>query len=538
MKGIQHKQTTQESLRLGMALHADKETMETRIRGIFSRRSSRIASVFALVLAVALSVGCFTTACRPVSEVLTVQFPTPIASPEVIMADSSQESLLSTGVPENEIGSLLRFDCGYRESNVEGNRITVEDGKGKTHTFTWVYEGKREHSEPIPEGTYEDPLFVACRAAEIAVTVFGDQVPDGEIHINLYKHEDMDLVYYGIGFGGTPFETDGIYGYADAATGTVLYLDANIWLSSTKQYGNDFINSKIEGWDWYDKRYTEAHTSEKALATAMELIRSCFATAEIVPRDPEKWDAGSHTDGEQIDWQGGYEAVVDAYIRMDEEPCYYVQVAVPLEDGANPHITIFGCYPLGWEYCCNQIHDPAVLRQELEDLAKMRAGRTPEQEEGVEGPFRTAAPDAPATITDGPVETEPESNSDASGIGKYADMAESLVGTTFTPRTEDWKPGDSASEYSKIFAVKVGAYLDDGYEDSDPSLDANKALAGAERGNVLRFEWDGSFLYGIYDGNGNMIYADASTLYVRKAPVAEWMSEKPDCTCCILTWNW
>jgi hypothetical protein len=270
----------------------------------------------------------------------------------------------------------------------------------------------------------------------------------------------------------------------------------------------------------------------------MELIRSSFNTAEIVPRDPDKWDGGSHTDGEQIDWQGGYEAVVDAYIRMSENPCYYVQVAVPLEDGAEPHITIFGCYPLGWEYCCNQIHDPAVLQQELSELAEIRAGRTPEQEEGIEGPFQTAAPDVSATITDGPLVSEPELHSGASGIVQSAYNAEALIGKTYTPREDIWKPGDSASEYSKLFAVRVGAYLDDGYEDSDPSIDPNKALARAERGNVLRFEWDGHFLYGIYDGIGNMVYADASTMIVRKAPVAEWMAEKPDCTCCILTWDW
>ena len=84
------------------------------------------------------------------------------------------------------------------------------------------------------------------------------------------------------------------------------------------------------------------------------------------------WDAGSHTDGEQMLWAGGYEALVDAYVRMDQGPCYYVQVAVPLEEGAEPSITIFGCYPLGWDYCCNQIHDPAVLREELADLEAIR----------------------------------------------------------------------------------------------------------------------------------------------------------------------
>ena len=71
-----------------------------------------------------------------------------------------------------------------------------------------------------------------------------------------------------------------------------------------------------------ERKYANVHTSEKALATAMELISTCFPTGKIVPRDDAVWDAGSHTDGEQIGWNGGYEAIVDAYIRMDKDPCY------------------------------------------------------------------------------------------------------------------------------------------------------------------------------------------------------------------------
>ena len=37
---------------------------------------------------------------------------------------------------------------------------------------------------------------------------------------------------------------------------------------------------------------------------------------------------------------------------------------------------------------------------------------------------------------------------------------------------------------------------------------------------------------------GMALRADRSTMYVRKAPVAEWMAEKPECTCCVLTWDW
>ena len=313
----------------------------------------------ALMLALIMALACFTTACHP------------IIAETAAAEDTAKE-------PE---APLLSFD-GYAKGVVDGDRIVVTDAKGVKHEFTWVDEGIRktvdgaeEPSEPIPQGDYVTPAEAALHAAETAVTIWGDAVPACEIHVNMYTGDGLELVYYGIGFGGTPFENvDHIYGFADAVTGTVLHLDYNYWGQREKQYGNEVLNEKVRTWKWDDARYEEAHTSDKALSTAMELIRTCFPTGEIVPEDPAVWEAGSHTDGEQIVWDGGYGALVDAYIRMDKDPCYYVQVAVPLEAEAKPCISIFGCYPLGWDYCCNQIHDPAVLREELADREAIRNG--------------------------------------------------------------------------------------------------------------------------------------------------------------------
>lgn len=58
--------STDRLLALGMALHADRRTMESRVRGIFARkRSARFARVLAALLCLALGLGCFTTACIP-----------------------------------------------------------------------------------------------------------------------------------------------------------------------------------------------------------------------------------------------------------------------------------------------------------------------------------------------------------------------------------------------------------------------------------------------------------------------------------------
>ena len=666
------KKTTQELIGLGMALHGDKDTMETRIRGVFSRpRSARIVSLAAAALALALVLACFTTACQPV--VANAAAETAIVAAERTAVSAKGEALLQFG--------------GYAKGTLDGDRITVTDAKGAKHEFTWVDEGLRktvdgaqEPSAAIPEGTYVTSGEAALHAAETAVTIWGDAVPASEIHVNMYTGNGLELVYYGIGFGDTPFESaEGIYGYADAVTGTILYLDNNYWGQTTGRYGNNAVNEKVGAWNWDSEAYAAARTSDKALVTAMELIRSCFPTGEIVPRDANLWDAGSHTDGEQILWDGGYVAVVDAYVKMDKDPCYYVQVAVPLEDGADPCITIFGCYPLGWEYCCNQIHDPAVLREELAEMEAIRNGITYNsgaqqrsypildekllkdradyatkqvgmkfylsddvykkesdgeygttfiEEQGKERTLSIAFIDISigtadpwsvqwldlATpedvvryalpgqtlefsgsclwavyIGDGQcvyAKAEPDSLTGVITQASVADMmqgnhchlqindymvvspaveylldpndgaapaadadirlaanaaqAEELCGSTFTPMADEWRKGDSAEEYSKVFLVRYDIYPDDGYESSEPMTDPAQVAAMAKRGNVLRFEWDGQGLYAVYLGDGLLAYADTERMTVRNAYVVDWLKDKegkPGCTCSILTWR-
>ncbi len=57
--------STEKYLTLGMALTADKATMERRVRGVFAKKnSSKPMKALALLLCVVLGVGCFTTACK------------------------------------------------------------------------------------------------------------------------------------------------------------------------------------------------------------------------------------------------------------------------------------------------------------------------------------------------------------------------------------------------------------------------------------------------------------------------------------------
>ena len=495
MKLFNTKKSTQELIGLGMALRADKDTMETRIRGIFGRqKTARGASAAAILLILVLVFACFTTACRPVlAEVSPKKAPA--------FDDNSQAAAQSA--------SLLQFD-GYAKGVVDGNKITVTDAKGAKHEFTWVDEGVRQYSKPIPEGTYASPADVALHAAEAAVTISCGKIPSSEIHINQYQNEGMDLVYYGIGFDGSPFETDGsAYGYADAVTGTLLLLDMNDWGVQAKQYGSETMNGKISSWNWEDERYAAAHTSEKALATATELIRTCFPTGEIIPQNPNVWDAGSHTDGEQIGWAGGYAAIVDAYIRMDKDPCYYVQVAVPLEDGVEPHITIFGCYPLGWDYCCNQTHDPAVLKQELADLEAIRNQVT--YNSGAEQRYYPVF--------------------DEDALNRKADYAVSQIGMKFYLDGAGSYDKEFIEEQGKERAISMG-FIDISLGLADPwsvqwlNLNTPEDVTRcALRGQTLEFS--GSGLWAVYIGDGQCVYAkaeaDGTTGVITKASVKDMM---------------
>ena len=90
--------TTDKLLSLGMALHADKRTMEHRVRSIFARRKSAwFASLAAVVLCGMIGVLGFTTACQPEEEV-NQQAEAP-AQAEILSVTQEGGTLAETAVP-------------------------------------------------------------------------------------------------------------------------------------------------------------------------------------------------------------------------------------------------------------------------------------------------------------------------------------------------------------------------------------------------------------------------------------------------------
>ncbi len=100
--------TTERYLTLGMALTADKATMERRVRGVFARKNSaRPVKILTLALCIALGIGCFTTACWPVEEAKVQPSSIPLETEEQAEAAETAGATLTTQVTEREDVSVL-----------------------------------------------------------------------------------------------------------------------------------------------------------------------------------------------------------------------------------------------------------------------------------------------------------------------------------------------------------------------------------------------------------------------------------------------
>ncbi len=505
MNNKQSQSTTEKLLSLGMALNADRATMEQRIRGIFSRKKSGITALAAAVLlTAAVGIGCFTTACRPVTE----QEAAADHSSELstVFAEDSGSAEANEENPDSAgIGPLLTF-AGPADADIIGDTITAVGKDGTVKEYAYVDDGIWEHSDKIPDRKYVTPAEAAMEAARTAVTIYGAEAPEGPIHVAMQYYEGFSDVYYEISFGAPYMENDSAFGLVDAESGTLLQLEGNHWGAISAKYGSETVNNKIRDWNWEDPAYQEIHTSEKALATAMELVRTCFPTGNIIPKHPDIWDAGSHTDGEQITWDGGYQALVDAYIRMDKDPCYYVQVAVPLEDSASPWISIFNTYPRGWEYCNNQIWDPSVLEEELQFLEEVRNGTY--QEEPSEPAYRAYV--------------------DQNIAAAREEAMLSKIGTAFEP---DWDEYQGDPEiFSKLYLSEELVWPDDSYASIDTLDSWDQLETRLDPGTLLIIHWlktkNGTAdICAVYTRAG-LVYADMDSKSVIGVPIYEFKDDE------------
>ena len=104
---------TERLLTLGMALTADKRTMERRVRGVFARKTSaRAAKLGALAIALLLGAACFTTACQPQT--------TANESENLATAGNIPLETVDSSEPARKAEIL-----GHRDSQIDRNRAFV-----------------------------------------------------------------------------------------------------------------------------------------------------------------------------------------------------------------------------------------------------------------------------------------------------------------------------------------------------------------------------------------------------------------------------
>jgi len=135
------RKSTDQLLTLGMALTTDKKTMERRVRGVFARKTSAKGVIaLSLVLALALGVAAFTTACQPGKGAQTLT-PIPVeqetnSAPQGKFEESTAEEPDSTTAPmqwkseQYLIGSMVESPFQYPISPAHIDETKIVLGRG------------------------------------------------------------------------------------------------------------------------------------------------------------------------------------------------------------------------------------------------------------------------------------------------------------------------------------------------------------------------------------------------------------------------
>lgn len=272
---------------LGFAQVQTRRLARKRVKGAFMKTKTRLPAVMAaIVLTLSLLLGCFTTACR-------------------------------------------RGDAAAAIPG--GQQISVVLPSGETVRYSVVYKGADEHSsrEAPPPGA-ADPIETAGRLAELMAAVFGDQIAfqGGDIQILYASHGDVALQVYRFYINDLAAQLNGT---ANALNGELLSVNND--RAAAQEYDLDRAD---EIWARYDSADIELAVFEKAAS----VVEQHLAAGHTLMREH------SYADGMQITFQETDPICMDAYMRMDEGPCYGLRLLYP-----SLQIVWLDIYPLGWTYC-------------------------------------------------------------------------------------------------------------------------------------------------------------------------------------------
>ncbi len=255
--------STDDFLTLGMALTADKATMERRVRGVFARKNSaRPIKILALLLCVVLGVGCFTTACQPEEEATSVPAPTPTATqsdPDAAAAEQNEDADISflEGLTESDVSP------GPFAARIERDAVSLDEISSIAFDADVIVPDiescgvarLKEHAFSDAEFTADMDYFAPCAEWTVhyeSVPFSLDSVTDGDPFGAVFTNDEG----YEVQFSGT-------------RNGSNLYYSRYPGVMSYSDYDEtDYANIKDAGFElqW-------PISSEEALPAAEEAIR-------------------------------------------------------------------------------------------------------------------------------------------------------------------------------------------------------------------------------------------------------------------------
>jgi hypothetical protein len=281
---------TQSLLTLGMALTADRRTMERRVRGVFARRrSAKGVLILSIVLALALGFAAFTTACQPGwvtasdGNALVSGGDATVSGGDAIASGGNATQASAKHTKENAM-EILKNDLE------RARKFPAPRMESIAHNERGIWE-----IEPNPDNT--DRLAAANRFLEIANQLF----------TKAYTPDELTTTYY---IDQTGFRAD------------VWRFDSNDGVLSGAVTAKDFTFLSA---DCLNEPADALHPSEldggklDASATAARIATVLGGTA-----------------GEP-DWRGGYSTDHPTAGWMIKN-----EVLIPLVDGRYCSINIFG----------------------------------------------------------------------------------------------------------------------------------------------------------------------------------------------------
>ncbi len=471
--------TTGEILSPGLALSADRKTMEERVRGIFGRpRSTALAAVAAFLIVALALILCFTTALRPVK--------TPEAGAD------------GPGAEISDAAQAAEMGAGGEDKPDSGSPVSVEtDGEGiRAGTGGTTAETGEENSEAT---------FALKNGADAGNRVLSEIPAEDETEMREKAETFLRQFFDDLLRGSTD------WGY-DEESGTEY---GGIVLRREPEYTESILMMK----KWIEYKRMLADYGRYRRETDIGRFGG-FETLEFYPRWPETSVIDRETGKELLTWtreeyraSGYFRAAFGTFSEF-----------IFVRDGGSMRI-VYADFPDWTEYLEMKeafrkwaaAHPDADKESSawIDEVTASRYGDRISYSAWASG-YADAA-----ELLVGMLFTPDDSAwKKEDGPFEYSRLFIEYAGTA-----ADEGFGKSRRVLDPIM----------------PPSDGNRTIF--PRGSVLLFDWNDSVegnnrLYAISTGGGWAVYADAETGLVARADIADLMADRPNCACVVMNWRW